>query len=155
MRSRIGKRTEYDFAILREVDLPDMVKQHRRYMHKMEARGPYMYQMPRNSDGELQAESQLDLRDPELAAKTKSKTDLNQFVKKFTQQKAMIFTQKPKLPRQPSEDRISQKQLESNGPSSIVHSTIKKDSAHVPSDDDGSVDIEAQVQAAKALLTSI
>ena len=26
MRSRIGKKTEYDFAILREVDLPDMVK---------------------------------------------------------------------------------------------------------------------------------
>ena len=43
MRSRIGKKTEYDFAILREVDLTDMVKQHRRYMHKMEARGPYMY----------------------------------------------------------------------------------------------------------------
>ena len=111
--------------------------------------------MPRNTDGEHQAESQLDLRDPDLAAKTKSKTDLNQFVKKFTQQKAMILTQKPKLPRQPSADRISQKQLESNGPSSIVHSTIKKDSAHVLSDDDGSVDIEAQVQAAKALLTSI
>jgi len=43
MRSRIGKKTEYDFAILREIDPSDMIDKHHRYMRKLEARGPYMH----------------------------------------------------------------------------------------------------------------
>lgn len=46
MRSRIGKKTDYDFAILREKNPDDMIKMHKRHMRKLEARGPYKHIVP-------------------------------------------------------------------------------------------------------------
>ena len=83
MRSRIGKKTEYDFAILREAKPDDMIKVHRRHMRKMEARGPYKHVDPGKigSDDEDDLEDNYETRD----AIVKPKTDLNSYIKKFTQ----------------------------------------------------------------------
>ena len=106
MRSRIGKKTEYDFAILREAKPDDMIKVHRRHMRKMEARGPYKHVDPGKigSDDEDDLEDNYETRD----AIVKPKTDLNSYIKKFTQQKAMAFTSKskPKGKREGSAGRI-------------------------------------------------
>lgn len=73
MRSRVGKKTEFDISILRGTRPEVMIAHHRRQMRKLEARGPFKYVEPTKKLNDHEDSSNEDEEDPILA---KPKTDL-------------------------------------------------------------------------------
>lgn len=94
MRSRVGKKTGFDISILRGTRPEVMIKQHRREMRKLEARGPFKYaeppKLPIDHEDNNNEDEELD------HIHAKPKTDLTSYIKNFNLQKTLAVTQRSK-----------------------------------------------------------
>ena len=62
MRSRVGKKTQYDFAILKEVDPTQLISKHRKIIAQLEKNGPLGLRDPPPLRVEKQEDQERDER---------------------------------------------------------------------------------------------
>jgi len=81
MKSRMGKKTEFDFAILKDVDPLKLIDRHHKHMKFLEKKGLYDKTKKERQDSDEEEKRDQKIRDNSM----KSKTDLNDFIRMINQ----------------------------------------------------------------------
>ena len=151
MLSRFGKMTRFNYPVFYGVD---PVSQHAQFLKNIDKKDP------NNIDHETIAKEEemrnIKARDNSM----ESKTDLDGFIRRMNQQKALVFTKKA-MPsskissvKKPHLEESRAQALESYDSMGGEHHNFSSIQTK-PTSDIEEVDIDAQIEAAKALLKNI